>query len=287
MLRLKELRAKFNMTQKDLAGYLDMSQQAIAKWEKGTAEPTLKNLRELAVIFGTSVDDLLDNSRVVKTSHLCVYGPKKKEALELDGFWGNLGIKVKGQEKSRWYPITRNTYERIYTELQNEKKWIYAETLNNKSLLINKTSIKKFSLVDDACDAVPNDWNLQWDAYEGNPDEFYKCLYEYQCGITADIPEKLLKGIEETIRNEKLTDEDISKSVSYITVIDSEGNEDNLLPLEWFEIQQLYTWWEELEDKDNSSIIIISEEGDFFYNSAELAIIEAPLNQLNSEDDDF
>ena len=99
MLRLKELRVKFNMTQKELAERLEMSQQAIAKWENGTAEPTVKNLRELAIIFGISVDDLLGNSRIIKTSHLCSYEPKKNEDIEFDGFWGNLGIKIKGQKK--------------------------------------------------------------------------------------------------------------------------------------------------------------------------------------------
>lgn len=86
------------MTQKDLAERLEMSQQAIAKWEKGTAEPTLKNLRELAIIFGISVDDLLGNSKIIKTTHLCDYGPKKKEDIKIYGFWGILGIKIKGQK---------------------------------------------------------------------------------------------------------------------------------------------------------------------------------------------
>ena len=119
MLRLKELRAKFNMTQKDLADRLSMSQQAIAKWENGTAEPTVKNLRELAIIFGIGVDDLLGNSPVVKTILLCHCEPKEDEDLEIDGFWGNLGIKIKSQKKSRWYPITQGTYQNLCGELQD------------------------------------------------------------------------------------------------------------------------------------------------------------------------
>lgn len=170
MLRLKELRAKFNMTQKDLAERLEMSQQAIAKWENGAAEPTVKNLRELAAIFGTSVDDLLGNSETIKTTHFCNYGPKKNEDLEI----------------------------------QNEDRWFFVETLNNKNLLINKHNIKKITLLDDACDNDPDDWDLQWDAYGGDAAVAYNCLYEYSCGETKNIPEKMLMGIKDVIKNSQI-----------------------------------------------------------------------------------
>ncbi len=284
MLRLKELRAKFNMTQKDLAEQLDMSQQAIAKWENGTAEPTVKILRELAVIFGISVDDLLGDSKTVKTTHLCSYEPKISEDIEIDGFWGHLGLKVKGQNKSRWYPITQKTYEDIYLAIQNESKWIYAETLNNKKLLINKQNIKKFSLVDDACDEVSDDWELQWDACYGDCDVAYDCLYEYISGETENIPEKILKGIENVIKDKNLSDYDIEKSVCLLGIIDSSGQEEYINPNFWSEIQELYIWYEELNDTDTNSIILEASEGDFFYNSNEVAIVEAPINQLKDDE---
>ena len=280
MLRLKELRAKFNFTQKELAERLEMSQQAIAKWEKGTAEPTVKNLRELAIIFGISVDDLLGDSKTVKTTHLCSYGPKKNEDIEIDGFWGNLGIKIKGQKKSRWYPITQKTYEDTYMSIQNEVKWIKVETLNNKKLLINKQNIKKFSLVDEACDSVPDDWDLQWDAYDGNSDVAYDCLYDYMCGETANIPEKLLKGIENMIKKEKLSDYDLEKSVSLLGIVDSDGQEEYVHPDFWSQIEELYDWFDELNEQNITSIIVDADEGDFFYNSDKVAVIEAPINKL-------
>lgn len=280
MLRLKELRAKFNMTQKDLADRLEMSQQAIAKWESGIAEPTVKNLRELAIIFGISVDDILGNSKIVKTTHFCDYGPKKNEDIEIDGYWGNLGLKIKGHKKSRWYPITQKTYEDMYMAIQNESKWIYAETLNNKKLLINKHNIKKISLVDDACDPVHDDWDLQWDAYNGDSDVAYDCLYEYLRGDTNNIPEKVLHGIEKMMEKEKLSDYDIEKSVCLLKVIDADGQEEYMDPIDWDYIHEIYMWYEELEDENVSSIGIDTEEGNFFYNSNEVAVVEAPITQL-------
>ncbi len=282
MLRLKELRAKFNMTQKELAERLEMSQQAVAKWENGIAEPTVKNLRELAIIFGISIDDLLGNSKIIKTTHFCDYGPKKNEGIEIDGYWGNLGLKIKGQKKSRWYPVTQKTYENMYMAIQNESNWIYAETLNNKKLLINKHNIKKISLVDDACDPVPGDWDLQWDACDGDCDVTYDCLYEYICGDTKDIPERLLKGIKNIIEKEKLSDYEILKSVWYLGVIDTDGQEEYMDPLSWEHIHEMYMWYEELEDENVSSIIIEAEEGKFFYNTKEVAVVEAPITQLKN-----
>lgn len=284
MLRLKELRAKFNMTQKDLAERLNMSQQAIAKWENGTAEPTVKNLRELAIIFGIGVDDLLGNSPVVKSTHLCNYEPKEDEELEIDGFWGNLGIKIKGQKKSRWYPITQGSYHNICGELQGNSKWLYVKTLNNKTLLINKQNIKKFTLLDDACDAVSGDWDLQWDAYEGHSNEYYKCLYDYFDDETENIPENLLKEIENMVSEQNLTDDDIARAVNNLGVIDSDGQEEYVNPNFWTQMQELYEWWDELEDDSVSSIIIDADEGNFFYNPNEVAIIEAPINKLKDDE---
>ncbi len=284
MLRLKELRVKFNMTQKELAERLEMSQQAIAKWENGTAEPTVKNLRELAIIFGISVDDLLGNSRIIKTSHLCSYEPKKNEDIEFDGFWGNLGIKIKGQKKSRWYPITQKAYEYIHMNLQNESKWLNIETLNNKNLLINKQNIKKFSLVDDACDEVFEDWDLQWDAYEGNSDTFYNCLYEYILGDTKNIPKNLLLGIENLKKEENISDFDLEKSVCLLEVIDIDGHEEYMNPNFWSQLQDVFVWYEELDDLKFSSILVDAFEGTFFYNTNEIAIIEAPINCLKNDE---
>ena len=82
MLRLKELRAKFNFTQKELAERLEISQQAIAKWEKGTAEPTVKNLRELAIIFGGStVIIAVLKGRKVKLRHIGKDGTVEMEII--------------------------------------------------------------------------------------------------------------------------------------------------------------------------------------------------------------
>ena len=56
---LKNLRQKKGSTQEDLAAYLDISFQAISKWERGGAYPDITLLPKIAAYYNVSVDDLL------------------------------------------------------------------------------------------------------------------------------------------------------------------------------------------------------------------------------------
>ncbi|MGH8685483.1 MAG: helix-turn-helix transcriptional regulator, partial [Nitrosospira sp.] len=90
MRRLRELRVMFNLTQEDLAAILKVTQQTIARWETGKAEPNLAALRDLAVILDTSVDELLGIGRSHK-----VMASRYRQFVGVDhsdGFWGHLGL---------------------------------------------------------------------------------------------------------------------------------------------------------------------------------------------------
>ncbi len=56
--RIKELRKKKDMTQEKLAEYLNVSFQAVSKWETGAASPDLAMIVPLARLFGVSTDEL-------------------------------------------------------------------------------------------------------------------------------------------------------------------------------------------------------------------------------------
>lgn len=58
--KLSSLRKQANMTQSDLALSLNVSRQAIAKWENGIGFPDINHLSKLASIFNTTVDDLIN-----------------------------------------------------------------------------------------------------------------------------------------------------------------------------------------------------------------------------------
>ena len=55
---LLNLRKLNNLTQEDLAEKLNVSRQAVAKWESGESIPDLEKCRLLAETFAVSLDDL-------------------------------------------------------------------------------------------------------------------------------------------------------------------------------------------------------------------------------------
>ena len=65
--RLAELRRERNMTQYDIADRLNITAQAVSKWENDLTSPDIDTLIALSDIFDISVDELL--------------GKEKKEAL--------------------------------------------------------------------------------------------------------------------------------------------------------------------------------------------------------------
>ncbi|MBQ7161708.1 MAG: helix-turn-helix domain-containing protein [Clostridia bacterium] len=55
---IKRLRLSKTMTQEQLAEKLNISAQAVSKWENGTTTPDIMMLPELSVIFGVTIDEL-------------------------------------------------------------------------------------------------------------------------------------------------------------------------------------------------------------------------------------
>jgi transcriptional regulator with XRE-family HTH domain len=58
--KLSNYRKIAGLTQQQLAEHLNVSAQAVSKWENDMSEPDLATLRALARLYNTSVDDLLD-----------------------------------------------------------------------------------------------------------------------------------------------------------------------------------------------------------------------------------
>lgn len=56
---LRENRLHCGLTQEDVAEALNVSRQAVSKWENGTSDPTTGNLLALARLYGVSAEELL------------------------------------------------------------------------------------------------------------------------------------------------------------------------------------------------------------------------------------
>lgn len=61
--KLIRLRKREGISQEELASYLEVSRQAVSRWEQGTALPDAGNLLKLRQRFGVSLDWLLDDSQ--------------------------------------------------------------------------------------------------------------------------------------------------------------------------------------------------------------------------------
>ena len=55
---LIQMRKMLQMTQEDVADKLGVTRQSVAKWESGDSIPDLDKCKQLADIFGVSLDDL-------------------------------------------------------------------------------------------------------------------------------------------------------------------------------------------------------------------------------------
>ncbi len=58
--KLSELRKKKGLSQIELAEALNVSRQAVSKWETGAALPSVDNLLSLRELYNVSLDEMLD-----------------------------------------------------------------------------------------------------------------------------------------------------------------------------------------------------------------------------------
>ena len=61
---IKNLRKEKNVSQEKLADYLNISFQAVSKWETGNACPDISLLPDIARFFGITVDELLQAEKL-------------------------------------------------------------------------------------------------------------------------------------------------------------------------------------------------------------------------------
>ena len=63
--KLKALRKSNNLTQEKLADKLNVSRQAITKWESGDGIPDIENLKQISELFGVTIDELIKDDKDV------------------------------------------------------------------------------------------------------------------------------------------------------------------------------------------------------------------------------
>lgn len=66
--KIKLLRTEKGITQEALAENLNVSRSAIAKWETDNGVPEVSNLKIISKLFDISVDELIDDTKIIKTT---------------------------------------------------------------------------------------------------------------------------------------------------------------------------------------------------------------------------
>ena len=92
--RIAEERKKKGMTQEDMAEKLNLSRQAISKWESGSSFPDTENLLKLSLLFSVSVDYLLKGEKVEER--------KEEEKIFSLSFSPLSRMKERHSEKTLW-----------------------------------------------------------------------------------------------------------------------------------------------------------------------------------------
>ena len=77
--KIKKLRIDSGLTQKDLSNMVNVTFQTVSKWEKDENEPDLATVRELAKLFGCSLDYLLSEDEEEAPKEEVVVEPVVKE----------------------------------------------------------------------------------------------------------------------------------------------------------------------------------------------------------------
>lgn len=80
--KILTLRKRQGLSQEQLADVLDVSRQAVSKWESGQSVPELDKLPRLARQFAVSIDYLVDDAQTEPSSQKKAYGSRADA-----GFW--------------------------------------------------------------------------------------------------------------------------------------------------------------------------------------------------------
>ena len=61
--KLTRLRKKAGLSQAEVSEELDVSRQAVTKWETGLSRPSIENLQSLSKLYNVPIEYLLDDSK--------------------------------------------------------------------------------------------------------------------------------------------------------------------------------------------------------------------------------
>ncbi len=197
---IKKLRTDNNLTQKELAEKLNVTFQAVSKWENGKSVPDIAQLHEISKLFNVDITEILDGEIKPKS--------KKKVPLIIAGIilifiiiGGILIINKKGNFSFKKITTSDSDYS-ITGSLAYDSKgkiYIYITDITTKSDDDTKYKNLKVSL---------------YENYNGTNTKIKDCEQE---GHNTTIKEHL-KNVKFNIDDYKSSCSDLTKSNFYLEV---------------------------------------------------------------------
>lgn len=193
--KLKQLRIAKSLTQEELAEKLNVSRQAITKWESKEGIPDIENLKQLSILFNTTIDDLIKEEKeiIIKGKYSI------EEDLEID--------------HTKHFDIKISKIQELNIKPNNEEK-------------------VKIQLLSDEEKELSNNYKMKWDNLYNRLDIDIKGKNELQnVIINLYLPEKYIDEIElkSKIKTLNILDLELNKleydgELKYLNVKNAKGN---------------------------------------------------------------
>ena len=145
---IKKLRKEKRYTQKQLAEKLNVSFQAVSKWETGETLPDTSLLLTLANELNTSVERLLNGGKIIMKENTLI---SVKNIV--DGFKYLLKVKdCFGEKSTFWLGLVEGINKKMNMDLldalQNHKEVLYTEVIlqyiNNENCNVDIEEVRKY-----------------------------------------------------------------------------------------------------------------------------------------------
>lgn len=153
MNKLKDLRTRIGLTQKQVAKQLQTTQQTVQRWESGQTEIPASHLKDLSVLFGCSIDELLGVDAKAKR-RTAGFARARHETP-----WGTLKVRFAFGERE--YPIDDREYADLLGEFHSAVEfaqpscWVQFTALDNRLVFLNPAFILEIQMVTDDEEAMP------------------------------------------------------------------------------------------------------------------------------------
>lgn len=139
MERLKELRKQHKLTQQKVASFLDISQQAYAKYELDLSEPDIMTLNKLSKLFNVSIDYLLGRETINNEEIINIEGIKPISTIKIP-LLGKIacGKPIFAEEDKESYVLAGTNIQADFCLIASGDSMINARILNGDIVFIRK-----------------------------------------------------------------------------------------------------------------------------------------------------